>query len=666
MMQNRVLCRRVYSIVLVLAAWAWSTGMAANGVISLPNKPSTAPFRVIEFPPDQSLGTLYVEPDDFQTMDSSYVALRNEEWEYLGQAQGDVKVPSNRNIQLRVMLRLRSEDRPRLNSQSTKTLRDQCYVGPDDLSGLSSIDPNDLTRITVNCLSPMKHVNERVLEPLSHMTGLQMLELWDTGVTNEGILYLRKLGALKSLLLRESQVSGTGLAVLQDLPHLNYLDCYTGATDVDLTSLGQISSLRWLRIRMGRIRGPGLAELTHLPDLERLCLWGQTGLSDRHISYLQGLTNLKSLTLWGTNYPLTDTSLAFISKLASLEELYFLNIATNFTSAGHARLKNLKHLRKLALAAEISDARFLAELPQLESIKSVTMTADNMKALSNLRHLKAVDVGVGLQPNGKTEDLAAFSCLGELTSLEELRFVRMFAGRRLSDWEVACLESLDHLKELEIPLGGDHLTDRSVKSISRLRQLESLVLNENASRTGLNQLNNLTNLKNLQLIRSSSPPMPGDELPLNLNKLTNLKSLGLNAGRLQDDDLKFLKGLSGLQELRVSSFSLPESTLECLESMSDLKLLDLNGISRATTEDLAHLAGLTGLRNATFMGNISDASLKHLPCLPSVWSLEIWSEERLDPDTRILLQERLPAIQYIHFRQLNPERIPIVPNHSKQ
>ena len=51
------------------------------------------------------------------------------------------------------------------------------------------------------------------------------------------------------------------------------------------------------------------------------------------IRYLEGLTHLKSLTLWGTDDPpLTDASLASISKLTGLEELYFVRIATKFTS----------------------------------------------------------------------------------------------------------------------------------------------------------------------------------------------------------------------------------------------------------------------------------------------------------------------------------------------
>jgi hypothetical protein len=447
-MKDRMPYYRVCSVGMILAACAWGTGMAANGIISLPDKPSPGPTRVIHFPPDQSLGTLFVEPEGFQSMDPMRVKWRSGEWEYIGEAQGDVTVPADRNIELLVMLRLWPEDRYRVRSSTANRLSEKCYVGLNDLSRLSSIGPNDLAKIRISCLAPMKHVNERVLEPLSHMTGLQMLALDNAGVTNNGMQYLRKLRSLKSLVLNESRVSGTGLAVLQDLPKLEYLDCEIGATDANLKVLGQVSSLRWLRIRMGRIRGPGLAELVNLSHLERLCLCGQTGLSDRHIRYLQGLTNLKSLTLWGTNYPLTDTSLAFISRLVSLEELYFISIATDFTFAGYARLKNLKYLRKLALAEEITDARFLAELPQLESINSVVLTADNMKILKSLHHLRSLTVDMRSLPNGRTQDLAAASCLGDLNSLEELHFSS--GGRDLSDSEVACLESLEHLKTLTL------------------------------------------------------------------------------------------------------------------------------------------------------------------------------------------------------------------------
>jgi hypothetical protein len=158
--------------------------------------------------------------------------------------------------------------------------------------------------------------------------------------------------------------------------------------------------------------------------------------------------------------------------------------------------------------------------------------------------------------------------------------------------------------------------------------------------------------------------MPGDELALNLNNLTNLTSLRLSGISPQDDDLRFLTGLSHLQDLSLSAISLPESTLECLENMSELKLLDLTGISRATKEDFSHMAGLTKLRDVTLQGKISDAALKDLPCLPSVWSLWIYSEERIRPETRVLLQERLPAIQYIHYRQLSPNIFQTAPNRS--
>ena len=129
-----------------------------------------------------------------------------------------------------------------------------------------------------------------------------------------------------------------------------------------------------------------------LPRLERLCLWGETGLSDRHISYLEGLTRLKSLTLWGTNETLTDASLASIGKLTGLEELYFIRIATKFTEAGPAHLKNLKNLRKVGFGTSQIGAeglQHLAALPKLEAIKSVKLSTESIQTLASFKNLKS-------------------------------------------------------------------------------------------------------------------------------------------------------------------------------------------------------------------------------------------------------------------------------------
>ena len=231
---------------------------------------------------------------------------------------------------------------------------------------------------------------------ISRLTGLQMLSLKDTGVTDKGFEHLRPLRSLRVLEIGESSITSRGLSVLKDLPALEYLELNTGVTDAGLRQVSQLSNLRWLRIADGKMWGPGLAELVKLPRLERLCIHGSNPISDRHIKYLEGLTQLKGLTLWGSACnTLTDASLASIGKLKNLEELYFIRSSPRFTVAGAAHLKRLKNLKKIAFAQIMwsGDAgeyngdevvrQLAGNLPNLESITGIAyLTAEGMKAIS--------------------------------------------------------------------------------------------------------------------------------------------------------------------------------------------------------------------------------------------------------------------------------------------
>ena len=81
----------------------------------------------------------------------------------------------------------------------------------------------------VYSLGERTYADERVVKPLSRLTGLKMLRLYGTGMTNKGMEYLRNLRSLQSLELWEAGVSNNGLAALKDLSRLEYLDLDTGA-----------------------------------------------------------------------------------------------------------------------------------------------------------------------------------------------------------------------------------------------------------------------------------------------------------------------------------------------------------------------------------------------------------------------------------------------------
>jgi hypothetical protein len=439
-----------------------------------------------------------------------------------------------------------------------------------------------------------------------------------------------------------------------------------------------MSNLRWLRIRTGKIWVPGLAELANLPRLERLCLWGPGPISDRHIKYLEGLTQLKSLTLWGSVYSrLTDASLASISKLRNLEELYFIRTSPRFTPASVTHLKELKNLRKVDFAQIWSGpsgtyygdeiVRQLAALPNLESIKGIKyLSAEGMKTLARFRNLKCLGIALKDEKQGYYGP-TGISHLVSLGSLEELQITGSVS---LSDADLASLESLNRLKDLLI-MGGNAVTDQGLASIGKLKKLESLHLSCPVTRSGLNQLNGLSNLRKLNVTvwGNTAKTDPADELTLDLSGLKNMKDINLGGLSLQDSDLAFLKHLPLLKKLYIQPDSpLTGAFLRHLRELPELNRLYVSELSGCTGEDLAHLNGLPKLRDLTLRGEITDAILNRLSGLPSIWSLRIETDEPISKQTVTDLTKSHPVIEYIHINELpkvktrpvrRPKRTPV-------
>ncbi len=667
MIRERV---RVGTIVLVTCGMV--AGLRADEAPSPDSGPATATTRILHFPEDQYMGSLHVEDPCLGTpylelgrdlslplgLDPKRVCLGGD-WDFAGLAQGDAVVPAGRNIKLILMLRLRQEDSARVAALPPLQYKmfgtDRCYVDPDDLSGLSQLGPDDLYMLNVSSLVKTADADRRVLEPISHLTGLQILCLHKTGVTGKGMEYLKKLRSLRALELDEDRIGVSGLAALKDLPALEYLDLNTDVTDAGLKQVAQLRNLRWLRIRTGRMHGLGLAELANLPHLERLCLWGTTGLSDWHIRYLEGLTQLKSLTLWGgACNRLTDASLISIGKLKNLEELHFIRTRPQFTVGGFARLKDLKNLKKLDFAqmwispegmryGDVLARQLAANFPNLESIKGISFLSDEgMKMLATFRNLKCL--GLALKDNiqgyhGPT----GLSHLAGLGSLEELYFT---SGKSLSDTDLACLESLGRLKHLHGRC--ENLTDRGLASLSKLGQLESLGLSGSVTIDGLNQLSRLANLQTLDISVYPDAMRPADGVTLDLSALTNLKTLELSGIPLQDADLASLSGLHNLEWLILDG-AFTEEGLWHLRALPELKFLDFRGMSCTAGDHLDDLGCLTKLGDLKLRGKVTDAALCRLTGLPSLWSLSVETDEPIRPETFTRLKKTMPTIIYIHM-----------------
>ncbi len=557
---------------------------------------SPGPTRIVSFPADALLRNLYVEPESGSGWDPERVCL-SWSWESLGPARGDVIVPADRHIWLRIILSLRAEDSRRLAGQDPTRYQiftdGRVRTNPGDLSGLSGLGPGDLYRLAVISPVPLSDADERVMKLISRLTGLEVLCLDNTGVNDRGMEPLRELTSLKALELREPRVTNQGLAVLKDLPALEFLDLETGTTDIGLRYLGQLPNLRWLRIRMGRIWGPGLAELAHAPRLERLCLWGGTQITDRHIAHLEGLTQLKSLTLWGDACShLTDASLVSIGKLTHLEELHFIRVVPRFTAAGVAHLKALKHLKAIDFGLvwvgppgeQYGDevARKLQRCLSLNRWKgSVIFRPKGSGRLPNFaisrawasRSKTAIRITMVRRVCRIWRAFARWKCCG---FTQAIRWP-MWMLRAWSRWKS---ERPEHRRLGRGRRRSDlHRQDEAVGAFGSECQ--------NAS-----SLNHLNGLSNLQYLKAGAWPREGetapvDELTLDLSGLRSMKDLCLGGLSLCDADLAFLENLHSLEILMLQpTTSVTGASLRHLRGLPRLHTLWVFGLSDCTGDDL--------------------------------------------------------------------------------
>jgi len=632
--------------VIAIVLWGTVAEVAAQDVSGTNKLANTSTTRILNFSQNQGEGRLSAK-DPWAGQDvASAIGLNPEllnlshaDWDFMGMAQGHITVREDQRIKLQINLR----------SQQ------------DILTGLSELGPSDLYELSIQSWTRRRSSNQVSLEAMSHLTGLQSLTLCQTGINGKQLSCLKAFPLLRALSMSEEYAfRNDDMVVLKDLSALEYLDCGTGITDKGLEYLGQLSNLRWLRLRMEKIRGPGLAHLANLARLERLSLWGER-ISDRHVGFLQGLRHLKSLTLWGSNVPFGDTTLTAISKLTTLEELYFIRVQTNFSTQGLAQLASLKHLRKLNLGQGwgAGVAECLTVLPQLESIKPVALTTDNMKALSHLPHLTSL--GISLLPSSRESTSQAITHLAALKTLEKLTICRV-SGRAQywSDQDLAQLARLSRLKHWSA--SRLDITDQGWASIGKLTSLEFLSIRLEGEGTkscvtkhGLNHLNELANLKTLYVdIHSQSPPVT-DNTRLDFAGLHHLQVLSLIGFPLQETDLAWLASLNNLEELTLYN-RLSENALTHLEGLSKLENLYLSGITCTDGHGLASLSGLNQLKRLTLRGKITDSALSKLPGFPLLWAFDVTTDETIYPETIARLRQILPADWTVDIEQPQQEK----------
>lgn len=167
------------------------------------------------------------------------------------------------------------------------------------------------------------------------------------------------------------------------------------------------------------------------------------------------------------------------------------------------------------------------------------------------------------------------------------------------DSELKHLESVPHLKRLDLQVDGTRISGAALEQLRGLRELQSLSLRfypqvvtpakgDEPSVSGLKYIRGLERLTSLHIDlwdRSGAALRDIKDLP-------RLETLSLTGSEIADADLDFLRGLKSLEDLSLTSPRLTDKALVRVQELTHLRVLSLEYCPGVTVK------AIKGLRQA--------------------------------------------------------------------
>lgn len=393
------------------------------------NIDSGANTIVLHFPPDQSVGVVYIQDEDLfipETVKGFHPGYSYAKRENFCPARGDVRIPAGK----RVILTIRG-----IGATPKRFRKVLESLGPDDLYGLEFF-----------FLSPIR-IDDDLMALIGRLTGLKRLSF--SGV----------------------QVTPKGLALVSQLPQLEHLYTPKGMTDAGMVEIAKIQSLKDLNVFLDRMTDEGLRYLGKLTSLEVLNLYGNPKMTDEGLRALTQLRSLKNLRL-GKEGLFTDRGMAHLAAMPSLKVLWL--DTHNVTDEGLRRLAQSRSLERICLhwLDKITD-RGLAYLKSMPQLKGLDVTSARLTdaGLANIAAMKNID-HLNLPNFGFTD--AGISNLAKHDRMKYL-WVNCADNSPLTNKSLMAISQMPELEELHI--GGPDSRTRvsSCSGILRTSQLCTLL-----------------------------------------------------------------------------------------------------------------------------------------------------------------------------------------------
>ncbi len=188
-------------------------------------------------------------------------------------------------------------------------------------------------------------------------------------------------------------------------------------------------------------------------------------------------------------------------------------------------------------------------------------------------------------------------------------------------------DRFEHVISIDVPHNSD-VDAEVMRRFADLPHVRDLWLTSGAADDDLRYLAGLSRLEELTLHGN----LITDAGVAHLGRLKGLRRLDLRAPRITDAGLAHLRNLHNLKSLHLSDSAMSDAGLVHLRGLEDLESLSLDG-TRITDAGLVHIARLTNLKGLSLARTaVSSAGLAHLAGLKNLESLDLSGTAVADGD----------------------------------
>ncbi|MBN2588375.1 MAG: carboxypeptidase regulatory-like domain-containing protein [Sedimentisphaerales bacterium] len=350
-----------------------------------------------------------------------------------------------------------------------------------------------------------------------------------------------------------------------------------------------------------------------------------------HIVTAEGFTidelNKKIETISGNTKSLPTTP---VSKKSTESDNNELSIETRIVKFPqdqtlgilYTRDKNIKDQKEWDNWEELGQAQGEITISQDKELR-LDIFDGNYKNISSVKSLKSSDIQFIYISCGSLKD----SDLEYFKGLTDLEYLTISSGSssRIAPFNGEGLINLKGMTSLRyLRIMFTRIDDESLKHLQYLTNLKELALShtDQIHGEGLVYLKDLPSLRSISL---SGTQIEGSGLK-HLQDMNQLEYLNLDTTKITNEDLVYLKGLTGLK-----SFPLPSGTTDAdLANLKELKMLEQLNLSdtKVTENGLIYLKNMSGLKTLYLSGQqLTEQSSKYLLNMPQLQNITILDVE---------------------------------------